>query len=304
MRSPDEGLKSEPLRAALKAAVIGHDEALAALLIRHGRGADPRPNLRLAAAFGVEAATSSAAILPVLEQLSANGAAPDSDEVFLPIAAAFAWTEWLRKFPDTAPAWQGLAELASDGRAPVRLGTIAALTAFAVREAANARALLARALEWVRLEDRERRYTAAASLVECLGEKRIASALAADPRLFDYLGMVIDEIADAPRSAERLDGRRRLLLSLPRTLAAVAASATAGERGITWLDEQCARAKHPDVRRALSDTIVGLRANQPGLGETLAHHLRGTLQGSAKPPRDPTRIRPGTGRGRTSRRIK
>jgi len=304
MRNSEEGLKSDALRAALKAALTGRGDKLEALLARHGRGADPHPNLRLAAAFGVEVAGSGAAALRIVARFSAHDAAPDTAEVFLPIAAAYAWLEWLREHPDTDAAWEALSELAADERSPVRVGTLNALVAFAVRDVANARAVLAHAQQWLEIEDRDRRYSAAALLMECVGDRRIATALAGDPELVTYLTSTIDEIVGAPRSAERLDGRRRLLMSLPRTLSTLVATLTAEGRGARWLEEQCDRAKHPDLRKALSATMLSLRTNQTGLGEKLSSQLRQTLEGSAKPPRDPTRIRPGTGRGRASRPVR
>jgi hypothetical protein len=50
--STNEGLKSEALREALRAALAGKPAALEDLMCRHGGGNDARPNLRLAAAFG------------------------------------------------------------------------------------------------------------------------------------------------------------------------------------------------------------------------------------------------------------
>src|SRR5262249_50272824 len=51
-----DGWTSEPLREALRDALAGRVAPLATLLARHGGGPDPRPNLRLAAAFGDEMA--------------------------------------------------------------------------------------------------------------------------------------------------------------------------------------------------------------------------------------------------------
>ena len=122
--------------------------------------------------------------------------------------------------------------------------------------------------------------------------------LAAVPRRADalaYLSSVITEAADASRSAERSDARRRLLTALPRALATVVA--LGGEAGVVWLEGACAAATKPDVRAALSDAVVRVQALSAAYGQ----RVRGALAGSAKPPRDPTRIRPGAGRGKSSR---
>jgi hypothetical protein len=50
----------------------------------------------------------------------------------------------------------------------------------------------------------------------------------------------------------------------------------------------------------LSEAVIRVQAHSPALG----HRLRDALAGSAKPPRDPTRIRPGAGRGKSSRRTR
>jgi hypothetical protein len=89
------------------------------------------------------------------------------------------------------------------------------------------------------------------------------------------------------------------LLALPRTLAG--AVIAFGERGASWLEEVCRDARHPDLRAALSAAILALGDKASGQGAALAQRLRGALEGSAKPARDPTRRRPGAGRGKSSR---
>jgi hypothetical protein len=58
------------------------------------------------------------------------------------------------------------------------------------------------------------------------------------------------------------------------------------------------------VRAALSESLQKLRAQSEGASALLVERLRAALQASAKPPRDPTRKRPGSDRGRASRRVK
>ena len=124
------------------------------------------------------------------------------------------------------------------------------------------------------------------------GARLLSGALA-------YLGRVIADAEDAPRSAERSDGRRRLLAALPRALAT--AVAVGGETGIAWLEARVrGRAAARPVARALSDAVIRVQAASAVLGQRVRH----ALEGSAKPPRDPTRIRPGAGRGKASRRTR
>jgi hypothetical protein len=299
-RSSNEGLHSEPLRAALASALAGKPEALEDLLSRLGDGHGARPNLRLAAAFGAEMAALSGSASRLLDRLGANDAAPDTPDVILPIAAAHGWVGRLQAGRDVGPAWEALATLAGDERMPVRLGTLAALASFAGRPGGGG-ALLERAIDWLELDDRELRFGATGVVVEVFADRQALAALARPGTLLDYLSRVIAAVAGAPRAAERSDARRRLLLALPRTLAALAASQRAGERGAAWLEEECRIARHPDVRGALSKTVLILADKSSGQGALLAEGLRAALEGSAKPARDPTRIRPGAGRGRSSR---
>jgi hypothetical protein len=302
--SSAEGLRSEALRAALASALAGNPAPLEDLLCRLGDGHAPRPNLRLAAAFGAEmTALSGGKPSRLLDRLGANDGAPDTPDVFLPIAAAHGWVGRLRADRDVESAWAALATLAGDERTPVRLGTLDALASFAARPGGG-RTLLARAADWLELDDREVRFGAAGVVVEVFADRQKLAALADPGLLLDYLSRAIAAVAAAPRSAERSDARRRLLLALPRTLAAVAAGMRAGDRGAAWLEEECRSAHHPDVREALSKTIVLLADKSSGQSAALAQGLRAALEGSAKPARDPTRIRPGAARGKSSRPVR
>jgi hypothetical protein len=299
MAKADEGLKSEALRAALDEALAGSNKRLEELLARHGAMPSPRPNLKLAQAFGAELATREGRVLPLLQHLSADISAPDTAQVFLPIAAAHGFAHRLREERDVEPAWAALEQLCADERGPVRVGTLSALVALASRDGWADR-LVARGELWLEQEDRELCFGAAALLVEVLGDARVLAVIRDGEALLAYLSRVIERVGNAPRSAERSDGRRRALMSLAQTLPRVVAAQRAGERGQSWLTAECERAKHPDLRRMLSDCIVKLTAQ--GSADTGA--LRGALADSAKPLRDPTLPRKGTGRGKNTRRIR
>jgi hypothetical protein len=223
--------------------------------------------------------------------------------VFLPIAAAHGWVGRLRAGREVGPAWAALVMLAGDERAPVRLGALDALSSFAGRPG-GAAALLTQAIDWLELDDREIRFGAAGVIVEVFADRQKLAAIADPEALLDYLSRTIAAVADAPRAAERSDARRRILLALPRTLAGVAAGLRAADRGAAWLEEECRNARHPDVRAAMSKAVLSLADKTSGQGAVLAERLRAALEGSAKPPRDPTRIRPGAGRGRSSRPVR
>ncbi|HZL18011.1 MAG TPA: hypothetical protein VFG23_09725 [Polyangia bacterium] len=296
---PSEGLRNDALRAALAGALAGKVAPLEDLLCRAG-GHGTRPNLRLAAAFGAEMMSLPGTVAPLLRRLGENDAAPDTPQVFLPVAAAHGWVARLRADREVGSAWDALAGLAGDERMPVRIGTLDALTTFATRPG-GADTLVERGGEWLEIEDREISFGASAVVVEVFANRQALAALSDSQPLLDYLSRAIAAVAAAPRAAERSDARRRLLLAFPKTLAAVVIAFGAGHRGATWLEEECRHAKHPDLRAALSNTILGLGDKASGQGAALAQQLRSALEGSAKPPRDPTRKRPGAARGKSSR---
>ncbi|MBC8132924.1 MAG: hypothetical protein H7X95_08070, partial [Deltaproteobacteria bacterium] len=120
--------------------------------------------------------------------------------------------------------------MAADDRAPVRVGTLDALTTFA-RTPGCGLALVTAASDWLLTEDLDNRLSAAALVIEVLNDRRLVTALAAEPSLLSYLERAVIQVAEAPRSAERLDGRRRLLMSLPPTLATVVATLGSGDVG-------------------------------------------------------------------------
>src|SRR5579863_4837128 len=187
-----EGLRNEALQAALAAALAGRTAALEQLLARHG-GYGPRPNLRLAAAFGAELGALPGTVAGLLDHLAANDAAPDTPEVFLPVAAAFGWVARLGAGREVGTAWAALAPLAGDERAPVRVGTLEALASYAARPRA-ASALVAAAAEWLDLDDREVRFGAAGVVVEVFARRQVIAAVSNPEPLLDYLSRVMAEI--------------------------------------------------------------------------------------------------------------
>ncbi len=300
MARSDQGLKSEALRLALQDALRGLPERLEELLARHGAASSLRPNLTLAAAFGTEIAGLEGRVDQLLLRLGAEDAAPDDARAFLPVAAAHGWAGRLREGKDEAAAWHALHELAADERAPVRLGTLDALANLAIRPGFADR-LLEAAMGWLDHDgDRELLFGSAALVLEAFGDPKLLTNITSHDALLDYLTRTLRAIEDAPRSAERSEGRRRVLMSIPRALTNVAVGLRAGDRGMLWLTAECERAEHPDLRRALSQTTEQVRTSGRTQGD-VAERLKQTLEASAKPLRDPSRVRPGTGRGKHSR---
>jgi hypothetical protein len=303
MPSSPEGFQSDNLRAALRDALAGKTAELERLLSCLGAVVTAKPNLKLAAAFGVELGPLPGVVAPLLRKLGGDDAAPDTDRAFLPIAAAHGWAARVRAGREVEIAWQALAELAADERAAVRLGTRDALLGLGAQEGGMDE-LLGRAISWLDIEDREIRFGAAATVVEVLGERRLLTTVRDHEALRGYLSRLIAEIADAPRAAERSEGRRRLLVALPPMLAVLLGSGGETEAAHRWFEDESARADHTAVRKVLSDTLIKLRAPTHGQPTAIIEDLRKTLEGSAKPLRDPTRRRPGAGRGKSSRRTR
>jgi hypothetical protein len=289
----------------MKAALAGRPAELERLLARMGAVVTTRPNLRLCAAFGTEAAMASPAVLPLLRRLSADDAAPDTDRAFLPMAAAHGWAARLRDGRDVEEAWSALCELGADERTPVRLGARDALMTVALLEGGGDR-LVERAVDWLETqsENQELCFGTASLVLELLGERKVHAGLRNHAALLDYMSRVIDAVAEARRSSERSEARRRLLAALPRTMAVTIAGSTHGQEAHAWFQGESARAQQPVVRAALSDALIMVRSPTFGQSDAKVHELRKALADSAKPLRDPSRLRPGTGRGKATRRLR
>ncbi len=287
----------------MKDALAGRPAELERLLVRLGAVLSGKPNLRLATAFGFEVASLPASVVGLLRRLGGDDAAPDTDRVFLPIVGAHGWAARVRTGRDLEEAWAALAELVADERTPVRLGTREALLTLATREG-GADDLVARAMTWLDLEPRELRFGAPAAALDVLAERGVVAGVRDQAALLELLSRSIAEVAGAPRAAERSSARRRLLQALPSALAAALANPASAQEAQRWFRELSQDAAHADVREVLSSALLRLRSPAHKLAAPAIEDLRRTLEGSAKPLRDPSRLRPGTGRGKASRRIR
>jgi hypothetical protein len=296
-----DAFRNEALSAALQAALGGKRTALDELLARYGGLPGPLPNFKLAIAFGAEIALLPAAPERLLRELADEPSPIASPRAFFPVAAAHGWAARLGDARDAETGWRKLLELAADARLPVRLGVAHALQQASAREE-RADVMVAHALEWLELSDQDDRFTASAVALEVMSESHVLAAVRDVERCLEYVSRAIDMVADASRAAARLPGRRRMLIVLVALCTAIVRQLRAAEQGSNWLAAECERAKHPDVRAALSDALLALaKANVP---RGTVDRLRKALEGSAKPLRDAARVRPGTGRGRKTRSIR
>lgn len=306
-----EGLKNEALRAALQSAAANPGrayEALAQLLAKSGGLPGLRPNLTLAAGFGSEVAQlRERHVTTLLDQLASEDAAPDTPRAFLPVAAAHGYAQCLvvgSSSLDAESGWRGLQLLAADERAPVRTGACSALSAFASHDG-HVDLLLERAQMWLDEQDRELSYGAVASVIEVLSDSRLIGAFRDHAALFAFLSSVLERVADAPRSASRSDGRRRVLRALPNMLASLVATARAAAAGSgEWFREVCGATRDPELRAVLSQALQRMAELKNAPPRAAIDELRAALEASQKPLRDAARVRPGTGRGRRSRPLR
>jgi hypothetical protein len=117
---------------------------------------------------------------------------------------------------------------------------------------------------------------------------RVLTALKSAAPLLACIEAAFQMVIEAPRSAERSQGYRTLAESLPRQIA------TGAKRFVELSDWVAAKAEttdNPQARAILDAAINDLR---PLLGEADTDRLRHSLEGSAKPARDPSRIVQGT----------
>jgi hypothetical protein len=300
IRDAAEGLGSEQLKRLLANAIGGDARELSFWLARLGGQPGPRPNLALASGFGAEAAVYGHRALGLLATFAKNDASPDTSEVFLPMAAAYGYAQLLARDQARRPSWEALFELAADERSPVRIATGHALIELCAKKGSDA--LLAEAETWLASEDRDVRWGALAVACDVFAERRALDALRERGRWLALLSSLLDDVGDAPRAAERSDARRRVLAALPAPIA-LAAQAFRGEpSGIAWLEERCRVAKQVDVRGALDHALSLLRKRGASEKVETLQALQSALASSAKPPRDPARIREGlTGRGKKKR---
>jgi hypothetical protein len=303
-------LDAEALARAVKDALAGQPKALDDLLTRYGNSPG-RANDKLGLAFGVEINAQPGNITSLLARLTNDDADHDTQRVFLPIAAAYGWCAYLtsakpRKNSEIETAWVALLQLMVDGRLPVRLGSVDALIALCAHPG-QADALIQRGTSWLEFEeDREARFGSSAAVLAVLGNAQVLASIREHEAMLAYISSAIEAIGSAPRSAERSEARRRALRMLPDALCTVMArmARVAGERAVAWLTTECERAEQREVREALSDAIVRMQRDPQGVGRATVERLRKTLEASAAPLRDGVVKRPGTGRGKSTRKIR
>ncbi len=302
-----KGLKSEAIKGALDKALRGRLDELQALLAHHGNMPSPRPNLELAAAFGVEIASQTRDVTSLLTTLAATNAEADTADIFVPIAAGYGWVALIRESPDSQIAWAAVHEFLADERAPVCVGIRDALVRHCGYPYQSDR-LMAQALRWMDEDGQDTQFGVAALLVEIFTNKTVITKLADPSGLQEFLSRALAAVGDAPRSASRWESYRRLLAALPPAIAAYVASAGAGsvlaQAAHDWLKNECTVAREVPVRGLLSESIILLRAPSRGQAASQVDALHAALAAGTKTTRRTMRMRPGHARGKLSRRTR
>lgn len=289
-------LKSDELRRAAEQALSGAPARFLSMLAFHSGLPGPKPNLRLAEVVG-EALAGEPRAAPVVVKMAEEIAAPDTAEVFLPVVAAHVLAARVQRGLDADAAFAALAELAADERAPVRQGTEHALRLLGKRGHGDA---LVEALgRWLEHDKRDVRWGAAATMLDALAAERAMEGLAERQALLDTLCWIIADVVDAPRAAERSEGRRRLLAALTAISAAVAGTFRTRPDGAEWLRDRMASAHHPELRHAFEGAIERLKKRGGAEKVATLTELGEALAASAKPDRHAARRQEGmTSRGK------
>lgn len=290
-------IRNEDLRRALDDAAQRKPSRLGDLLARNSGLPGPRPNVAFAEVVGIAIAERPLREADaILAPLAAEDAAPDTSLAFLPIVAAYGYTALIRAKKNERGAWLALAELAADERTPVRVATSQALAQLATRDPRGGDVLVGAMRAWFELEDREIRWGSLATALDALVERDALTTVRDREALLALASDWIAQLADAPRAAERSDARRRSFASFAVAAAAFVRDIHGTVDGATWLEMECARAYHPDVRRSFETAIERLKKRGASERAYVLEALTKALASSAKPPRDPTLERKGTRR--------
>lgn len=280
-------LKSEQLRSALDRYLASGDRLVFSLLTRHGGLPGPKPNHELAAAFASELLTRRRDADRVLRELidgDADTVRASLPSVFLPVVAAHAFAARLVAGLDARGSAAALSDLASDVRKVVRDGVVAALVASSAR------------LDLLQVPELREGFLAKSVLLEALSMRVVCDRVTSPDELVALLDAAATEVVDAPRSAERSQGRRRLLEALGEALP----SFFRFPEVRTWL-VGAAKTESPELREALERAVSAVQ--RQGASNADLDPVRAALDDSAPKRRDPLSYKgPTRGRGRKRER--
>lgn len=292
-------LRSDKLRTALDAALAGGPtETLFVLLERASGLPGPRPNVELMRAVGARIAAAGRAGDALVDRLEAGPDAaqrrdphPAARCVSLPRYALFALA--------ASASLSGKAHAAAASRALSRLHDRSDEPEHEKRDSvieALALVVEARGDEVaIQLSQFMDGFLHAHVALEALTRKGPLATLK-DPAILIARFEEAFALADAaPRSADRAQGVRLLRASMPAQIARAIVRFAELEG---WLETKL-ELERPETREVVASTVALLRKT---LGEGEADRLRARHDASAKPPRDPRSVVPGTRKRSRGRR--
>jgi hypothetical protein len=291
-----EGLRSAELGAALERAIAGSTSDLFRQLELRSGLPGPRVNTSLAQAFAHDCAALGARADELayrMASLHPDEARGASGKEFLTFCGVLAIGERAASAKDRAVRDRALAmleERADDVRFRVRDAVPLALAAMGRTMKAE---LAERLAPWMD------RYFHAAAVLRALAEPSWLESFGPDESapVLEHLQSAFDLAHDAPRSAFRYPGHKALVEALgaaPRAIARRFAQPMF-ELYTAWAE----RVKVPELRDAILGNLDDTQMKKAFKGEIT--RVKGLVEASKGPPRDPTLIRRGT-RGRGKKR--
>lgn len=271
---PPEKLRSDRIEAALAVALEGgRPDVFFDLVDRVSGMPGPRPHVDVLRAFGARIASQGKAGDALARQLL------ESDKLSLFYVGIMALAAQAAKKGDKR-ATERLVGLADEPVKERRDSVIDALCIVLAARGDEGAAAVAPHADG---------YLHAFVVLEALTAQRVLEKLTSSSSVLDVLGAAYAAADDAPRSADRSQGLRVLRQGIP---AQVGRASVRFAEVVPWLRERLAWPR-PDTREVAAACIRVLRKI---VGEGEADRLRLELEGSAKAPRDPTRIVKGTRR--------
>ena len=272
--SPENPDKPSRLEAAIDEAIASSSlTALLDVFERRSNLPGTRPNLDFARMAGLSIASRRGRADALVRALFANTGE------FQLIVGAQVLAQRALAGVDAKRSMEHLHDLAGEPRHLVRLGVISA-----VRDVIAARGddALAEFAAWTD------GYLHAHVVLEALADRQVLDKLRSPDGLLARLDEAFVLADESPRAAERSQGLRSLRESMPAEVAVMAARF--GEV-IDWVAGKTSE-QRPETREVVRNMISALR--KANLKDAEAARLLGSLDATAKPPRNPDRIVAGT----------
>ena len=290
--APTSALRDPALAQALALAITTRDRGIFRMLGPLSGLPGPRPNVALARALAddvTRAGHRADAFVRELLALDADRAPPGSAGEYFPFVGALALAARHRAGIDPKGAIDDLHTMAEDVRKLVRSGVVLALREVAHGRERDLPDLLAGFMDG---------YLHAAVALEALTGRDVLTAIGDASGVVARLDDAFRMVEEAPRAHERTQGLRSLVHVLG--VAQAAALVRFPRELLPWLTERAAT-KHPDLRRAIDDTLARFRDG--GHAATVVADVRRALAASAPVRRDAARVVDGTrGRGKKAGR--